>query len=376
MTVSVVLTAVGGGGNGEQLLKALRQSELPYCITGTDVSAYSIGLHQVDRAHLVPRADDPYFMNSILEICRASEADVLIPGSEPELRVLSWKMPLLAEQGLFVPVNPPSVIDICMDKVRTSQFLAEHGFSVPRWQAVRSASDLKRIDFWPAVLKPSVGGGGSNNLFLAQDRDELVTFGSYLLHLYPEFIVQEYVGTPDSEYTVGVLHTMDGQFINSIALRRNLMSALTSRIRVSNKSGREELGPTLVVSSGFSHGDLGPFPEVSETCERIAKAIGARGPLNIQCRLVDGEVVVFEINPRFSGTTSLRAMVGFNEVDLLIRHHVLGEPIEPRFPYPGGRVLRGLTEHLVEDDAVDALPHAGRLEESRITGLNDQRNVS
>jgi len=55
--------------------------------------------------------------------------------------------------------------------------------------------------------------------------------------------------------------------------------------------------------------------------------------VNVQCRLVDGEVVVFEINPRFSGTTSLRAMVGYNEPDVLFRHHVLGEPIEPHFPY-------------------------------------------
>jgi carbamoyl-phosphate synthase large subunit len=72
--------------------------------------------------------------------------------------------------------------------------------------------------------------------------------------------------------------------------------------------------------------------------------MGARGPLNIQCRVVDGEVKVFEINPRFSGTTSIRAMTGYNEPDVLIRRHLLGETIQPRFPYRDALILRGLTE--------------------------------
>jgi carbamoyl-phosphate synthase large subunit len=36
-------------------------------------------------------------------------------------------------------------------------------------------------------------------------------------------------------------------------------------------------------------------------------------------------VVVFEVHPRFSGTTSIRAAAGFNEVDILIRNFLLNE---------------------------------------------------
>ena len=69
--------------------------------------------------------------------------------------------------------------------------------------------------------------------------------------------------------------------------------------------------------------------------------------MNIQCRYVDGRVIVFEINPRFSGTTSLRAMVGYNEPDCLFREHVLRERVVRRFPYGSGVILRGLEETLV-----------------------------
>ena len=69
--------------------------------------------------------------------------------------------------------------------------------------------------------------------------------------------------------------------------------------------------------------------------------------MNIQCRLVGDKVYVFEINPRFSGTTSLRAMVGYNEPDLLVRKHILGEEIEKHFTYREGVILRSLKETLI-----------------------------
>jgi len=120
---------------------------------------------------------------------------------------------------------------------------------------------------------------------------------------------------------------------------------LNIRFSVRNITGRSELGEWLVISSGVSHGEFQDFPEVRQQCERIAGALGAKGPINIQCRVVDGKVRVFEINPRFSGTTSLRAMMGYNEPDILIREHVLGERIQARFSYRFGTVLRSLMEH-------------------------------
>jgi carbamoyl-phosphate synthase large subunit len=352
---TVVVTAVGGGGNGEQIVKALRNGTRPYRIVGTDMQPYSKGLYEVDESYLVPGARDPGYLERIVEICQKHRAIALFHGSEPELKVFSQHRKVFADLGIFLPINPQHVIDACMDKVQTSALLADLGFKVPRWTAVRSLDDLLAIDMLPAVLKPSVGGGGSMNLFLAQTRAELETFGRYLLGLFPEFIVQEYVGTPQSEFTVGVLHTMDGEYVNSIAIRRHLGAAISTRIRVPNISGRDDLGPTLVISSGFSHGDIGRFPEVTKPSEKIATALGVQGAVNIQCRLVDGEIYVFEINPRFSGTTSLRSMVGYNEPDVLIGHHVFGEPIRPGFDYREGTILRGLSETYVSPEQKAAI---------------------
>jgi len=74
--------------------------------------------------------------------------------------------------------------------------------------------------------------------------------------------------------------------------------------------------------------------------------VESRGPLHIQLR-ADGErIVVLELHPRFSGTTGIRASVGFNEVDVLLRNFLDGAPIG-RVPYADGVAVIRAFEHVV-----------------------------
>jgi len=196
-------------------------------------------------------------------------------------------------------------------------------------------------------------------VFVAQTAEEFRLFATYLLDSFPSCLVQEYVGDAANEYTVGVLSDLDGQLIHSIAVRRDILPAFSNRSRVRNRSGNPAFGDQLVVSNGITQGEIGAFPEVTGPCERIAATLGSQGPLNVQCRLVDGEVRVFEINPRFSGSASLRALVGFNEPDLLYRRHIEGERLVPRFAYRSGRITRGLREVLVDPALESAQVAAG-----------------
>ena len=124
-----------------------------------------------------------------------------------------------------------------------------------------------------------------------------------------------------------------GEVINSIAVHRVIDSGLGNKLKVKNTTGRADLGSHLVVSSGISQGRVGKYAEVTGPCEEIARKIGSKGPLNIQCRFVNGKLFVFEINPRYSGTTPLRSMVGFNEPEIMIRKYVLHETVAPHFPF-------------------------------------------
>lgn len=351
--IDVLVTAIGGFSHGEQVLKALlRAPEGRYRIHGADASACCPQFAKVESAHQLPMARDANYLDSLLSLCKRLDVKVLIHGCEPELEVLSANRELFRQEGILVPINRADVIDTCMNKTRINKFLLDHGFSAPNFLEVDSADEIDAVEDFPVVVKPRIGGGGSRNVFITQNRDELAavyrlvggaTGGGGRL------MVQEYVGRPEAEYTIGVLHDLDGNFVNSIALRRRLDSSLNLRLSVENRTSRTDLGRKLVISSGISHGEVGRFPEVARQCEEIAAALGSAGPVNIQARLVDGEVKVFEINPRFSGTTSVRAAMGFNEPDLLIRRHLLGERLQEGFAYREGLVLRSLCETEITD---------------------------
>ena len=343
---TVLVTGVGGGGNGEQLVKALRLAATPYRIVGTDLTMEAAQQSEADVCRALPRASDPGYIDALLETCARERVDVLLPGSEPELRLIAQHATRIRQHVALLAVNDQTLIEICSDKFKTVEFLATHGFVSPQSWLVSATEELESIEHFPLIVKPTVGGG-SQNVYLIQGRDELHMICGFLLGYYNSVLVQEYVGRVDQEFTVGVLFDGSGQLINSIALNRFIMTSLSNRIRVPNRTDRADLGAVLGISSGVSQGRVDDFPEVRAYCEQVGIALGAKYAINVQCRIVDGQPMIFEINPRFSGTSSIRAMLGFNEPDLLIRKHVLEETLPDRPAYHHGTVLRGLKEILV-----------------------------
>ena len=342
--INVIITGIGGGGIGEQILKALKISSLDLKLFGTDTTNLSKNIFEVKKMFIIRPAYSNGYCMELLNICLKNNINVIFPGSEPELKVISNNRELFEKNNIFLPINPKDVIDICLDKVKTVEFLKANGFNFPRSVYVREEKDLDKVDFYPAVLKPSIGGSGSSNIMLAQTKDEVIVFGNYLLTLYDEFIIQEYIGVPEHEYTVGVLMSMDGENINSIGLKRIITHGLGNKINVKNRTKRADLGDVLVISSGISQGEIGKFPEITKICVDVAKRIGAKSSINIQCRFFEDKVYVFEINPRYSGTTFFRAMAGYNEQEILLKNYFLGTDYNVDEQFENCTILRGLCE--------------------------------
>lgn len=340
----VLVTGIGGGGHGEQILKALRMSTLPLEIVGSDMTIYSKSKAIVDEFFVLPPASDDRYIDVLISECVERGIQILFHGSEPELKKMSENREKITKAGIFLPINSKEVIETCMDKYKTIEFLKKNNFYYPKSFRVRSIQDVESVNIFPVVLKPSIGGGGSANTLIAQSKEELIVFTKYLFNSYDEFIVQEYVGDPNCEYTVGVLHDMEGKLINSIAVKRMITSSLGNRIKIKNMTQNKTLGDVLVISSGISQGEIGKFPEITSQCEEIARKLNSQGPINIQCRFVNERVYIFEINPRYSGTSSMRALVGMNEPELMIKYHYFKENIDRGFSFKEGFVLRGLEE--------------------------------
>lgn len=344
--INVLITGLGGGGHGMQILKALKLATFRYHITGTDITKVSYGLPFIDNFYILPRADQSDYIQCLVDVCKRNNIRVLFHGSEPELRIIAENRSIFERMGIFLPINSNEVIQRCMNKYSIMNYLQDKGFNVPATHLISSINEISSVAAYPVVCKPHIGGGGSNNVFIAQDTRELKLIAEYLLLYLKGFIVQEYIGKPDSEFTVGVLADPQKNIIGSIGVKRYILSALSNRLKIVNRTGRKELGKILAISSGVSQGEIGVFKDITEYCEKAAVAVGATGPINFQCRVAEEKVYIFEVNPRFSGTTSLRAMVGFNEPDILIRKCVRGEKID-KISYTESVILRGLDEKLI-----------------------------
>jgi carbamoyl-phosphate synthase large subunit len=321
----LLVTGVGGRSVGCQILYALSLLGKKYRVIAVDADAFSYGLYQVDAHYIVPLAHDPEYLPAILRIVREEKVDAILPGTEPELNVFAANRELFEREKCLVVVNPPEVVKLCANKWNLYGWLESRGFSTPKTRRSAEWRDLVKEFNFPIIGKPAVNTGGSKGVaILKDDKDVRRYFAGNRGH-EDDFIFQEYLPAEDQEYTVGVLISKEGDLIDSIVLHRHLKGiSMGPRKMVDNRF--------CVLSTGYSQGFIVKHPVIQKCCEELALKLGSRGPLNIQGRFINGRFSVFEVHPRFSGTTSIRAEVGFNEVDTLLRNFLWGEKFG-KIPY-------------------------------------------
>jgi carbamoyl-phosphate synthase large subunit len=331
-----MIAGIGGASLGTEIHKCLRLCA-GYETYGCDVSPTAYGLYDSGFAETY-RVSRENYAQGVINACQDAHATWLIPGGEQPLTLLAEASADLTRAGIQLVANNPGVVGLFGDKESTFKRLAALGIPIPRTIALGQASDLAHVGL-PCIVKPGTGSGGSVAVFYAVTADEAMIYADFIRRSGHVPVAQEYVDVDEGEFTVGVLSLPDGRVAGSIALRRALDAKLSVAYR-----GRGGL-----VSSGYSQGYIGEFPDICSQAEQIAKAIESRGPINIQGRVRKGVLLPFEINPRFSASTYLRALAGFNEVDMMLRFLIAGDvPASPTIR--PGWYLRSLTETYVRDE--------------------------
>ena len=310
--INVLITGAGGGGSlGREIMKSLFHAKNNYELFVTNSSALSLALFETKNSFIIPNASSPEYIQKLISICKTNKIDVVIGGSVPEIEVLSNNLSIFSENNIHVISNPGNVIKLCSDKLEIINYLSSKSIRCPKTYNF-DIDLLNEIDTFPLIIKPRKGSG-SRNVFLCHDKEEVIFFGNYLKKYGYEPIFQEHIGNSSEEYTIGTLYADQGKLSVSVSMKRILA---TNQISISPYSGKK-----FVVSSGISQGYFDSFPELCIYGEKIAKIVGADGPINIQCRKEeDGSIVVFEINPRFSGSVASRSLMGHNEPDILIQY--------------------------------------------------------
>lgn len=291
MTTRRILITAIGGNVGQGVLKSLRAGRERYHLVGIDMEPLSAGFSLVDSYYQTPRTGDVAFQKAFEVIVRDEAIEAVYVCSPSELEFFAnHKEELEHRFGITILVNPLHVVRIGSDKLMTAEFLRDNGFNFPETVA---GSDDNGIELLiakhglPVIAKPRVGFS-SRNVFLLDSREKIRAVAT----LVPDLIIQQYIPDDRAEYTAATLSGADKKVRALIVLRRDLIQGTTYRTELVEDS------------------------QLDQVVVRIVEALGAVGPCNLQFRIMDGKAFVFEINPRFSGTSGIRYLYGFNDCEM------------------------------------------------------------
>ncbi|HOD94904.1 MAG TPA: ATP-grasp domain-containing protein [Candidatus Hydrogenedentes bacterium] len=340
----LTLLVLAVGGNVSQgILKALKRSSLSCRIIGTDLSELQMGLYTVDRGVLAPHASEPGFEEWLVDLCLKEDVDAVLSGCEPVLRVLAEiRERVESRTKAKCIVCSPEIWCRFDDKLLGCAWLKEQGFDYPDFAAMEDDAEVERLvsgHGYPLLAKPRIGGGSTGIVRVGDDADLAY------VRKREGYLLQEYLTGKEKEFTIGCFSDRDGYLRGSIVFHRTLLAGTSYRITA------------------------GAFPEVRSMAEAIVRRTGITGPCNLQFRLTERGPVCFEVNPRFSGTTPIRAAFGFNEVEAALRHFVLGEEGIDLPDVTEGIALRYWNELYVPVEARDQLLAEGSIDPSVFPGI-------
>jgi carbamoyl-phosphate synthase large subunit len=318
---TVLVTGAGGGSVGSGILHSLLRSSdevrSRWRVVAADANPFAWGLYKADAAVLLPLAKSADYVSAVKSVIAEHSVDAVIPGTEVEIRPLLQNAAELSPAVIIA--NRLELLPLMLDKFAATASLKRLGYAVIPTAPVAEWRSIADSHGFPLIVKPTHETSGSRGLYFIRDEREILRLLP-LLNDETKSCVQPYIGDPDAEYTVGVLSDTSGKLIDSIVMRRKL-------IGFSLHTSRPIADRHFALSTGYSQGYIIRDTRIQSFCERLASQLDSRGPLNIQLRIdpVTGNPLVFEIHPRFSGTTPIRADVGFNEVDVLLRNVLFGE---------------------------------------------------
>lgn len=286
-------------------------------VIAVDASPRSAALYFADKSFIVPQGLDGKFFDSIKNICRENDVELIIPTRDEELPFFAARKNDLRKLGITVMVPDLGVVETCRDKRRFIDFCMKNKFAIPRTYNI---SELDKVTDFPIFIKERFGKG-SKNIFLVKSRSEL----ELVLKKMDNPIIQEHIDA--KEYTVDLFADFSGNVISVVP-----------RERISILGGESFVGKTQK-----------EWNIITESI-RLAKALGLTGHNTIQCFLHDGSVKFIEVNPRYGGGANLGFAAGAFTPRYLIRV-ILGKDVRPEIgQFEDGYLMLRYTEDIFLSD--------------------------
>jgi predicted ATP-grasp superfamily ATP-dependent carboligase len=323
--VKRILVTGAGGSAASNFVYSLRLAAEPFFVVGADISPYHLELADVDARYLLPRADDPAYIDELNALIELERVEFVHPQPDPETVKISSRRADIAART-FLPNDV--AVQICQDKVATARRLAEADVPVPLFCRPSSETDLAdataqlvadRGKAWVRALR----GAGSRASLPVMTGAQAVAWVRYWSEMrglsLDDFMVSEFL--PGREFAFQSLWR-DGEIVTSQARER--LEYVFGHLTPSGQSSSPSVARTV------------QRRDVNDAAARAVRAIdsAATGVFCVDLKEnAEGAPVVTEINAgRFFTTSNFLAQAGANMPHTYVRLGY-GETVEdlPKF---------------------------------------------
>ncbi|WP_134685866.1 ATP-grasp domain-containing protein [Brevibacillus migulae] len=272
--MNVLLTSVGRRVN---LVRCLKESLAGKGkVVAVDCDWTAPALYAADAHQIVSRIDEPDYVDVLLQICIHYQIEAVLSLIDPELSLLARQAESFRDAGVQVIVSSPEVVELCLDKKATSDFLQKHDFPhIPTYGTVEEITDAisEGVLSFPMLVKPRKGSASQGISVVTSITDLKQVLGKGL----EELIVQPYLH--GDEYGVDAyVDLISGEPVSIFTKRKLRMRA-------------GETDRSLAIQD----------PALTGLIHRLIDKLQPRGPIDIDCFKIGESYVISEINPRFGG---------------------------------------------------------------------------
>jgi len=292
-------------------------------VVATDNWSVAPALFLADKMYMVPRLQDPSYMETVLDICEKENIKAVTSFIDPEIEILSAHRDIFLSRGILPLCPSRDTAHLCFDKYEMFRHLSRKGVrTVPTYRTLVSFKEaLKKgeIDF-PVFIKPVTGSGSVG----ARKVEDLATLEELFREAKFDYIIQKLMTEGDCDADV---------YVDCIS--HEVVSVFSKR-KIETRIGG--------ASKTISFKDPALFDFVKEVCA----ALELSGPCDMDFFMEDGKYVLSEINPRFGGAYLHAYGAGVDFMPFILSN-IEGKPCQPAI----GRYEEGVLM-LMYDDVVIA----------------------
>lgn len=299
--IKILVTGISSGV-GQSIYKSLLLSKLNLDIFIGDINFLNIGLCQSKKYLKLPKVEEKNSLNQIVEILKKKKIDILFIGSEYDIFFFSkYKDYIKKKTDTLVSLSSNKIIKKFSDKFEMVKILKKNKIPYPITFEFNIENLKKNNIKFPVILKNKTGTS-AREVFFVKNLKEL----KLRAQLLNKPIVQEYIGQKDNnfqEFTCSFFKTKQSKILGPFLGKRSL------------KFGTSWIFQNIKNSI------------LRKLILKISKLDNFEGSINVQLRYHKKKFIPFEINPRYSGTTVLRSLQGFNEPEMYIKNFFLNKKI-------------------------------------------------